>query len=416
MFSPVCSAPTSMPARKFALALALIALLAAAPRNHARPTGTFKLSLPSGPIVADGRISIDQTGVSGPYSLSVLGPGAIDGHDFIAPQVASSTRSTIIGAARGAIAYGSITVVPPPAPQRSILAVASYEDGIALHDASTFALLGYVPIGGPPGDVAFAPDGSVLAPDTDGDTLTAVQRSPWKVRRISGVPLGNEIGVNVKSGAIFVTDRDAGGFGALTRVSRDGTVTHVKTGDTSEGLAIDSARGLVYVGNVNDTTVTVVDARTMRVVRRLRSVERTFGIALDSHAQRLYVVSNVSPTMNRTGGFVAAIDLRSGRITRRSPHMMFPLGVAFDAPHQRLFVSDEAKDQIYVIASSTLRPMHSPLQTCRTPWRPQIAGNVLYVPCARANRIDAFDLRTLHRLPGAPFATGGFPLSVALWP
>jgi hypothetical protein len=36
------------------------------------------------------------------------------------------------------------------------------------------------------------------------------------------------------------------------------------------------------------------------------------------------------------------------------------------------------------------------------------------VPCAGADAIDAFDARTLRRISRAPFATGSYPLAVAI--
>jgi DNA-binding beta-propeller fold protein YncE len=231
-----------------------------------------------------------------------------------------------------------------------------------------------------------------------------------------GVPLGNEVAVDARNGDVFVTNRDAGGYGALTKIARDGTIVRVRTGDTAEGLALDLRHGVAYVGNVNDNSVAEVDMRTMRVLRKYASVPRTFGIALDDKAQRLFVVSNMSPSMPGNGGNVAAIDLRSGRIVTRTKRLPFPIGVAYDAARKRVFVTDEGSDRIYVFDARTLRSVRAPLETCRTPWRPRIAGGRLYVPCARGNQVDVFNLRTLHRLAHAPFATGGFPLSVSIWP
>lgn len=397
-------------------ALAIAALAGAAPRQTPHKTGSFKLGVPSGPFISGSRVSVDATGIQGPFSISLLGPGAIENHDFLAPQVAQATTATLIGASRDAVAFSTVRVVPPPAPKRRLLAVATYDNGIALHDPAGFALLGYVPIGGAPGDVAFTADGGLLAPATDGNAIARISRSPWQLGEVLGVPLGNEVAFDARSGAAFVTNRDAGGFGALTRIARDGTVSRVKTGDTAEGLVLNERSGTAYVGNVNGNSVTEVDVRSMRVIRTLRSVPRTFGIALDDKARRLFVVSNMSPSMPGQGGQVAAIDLRTGRIATRSARLAFPLGVAYDAQRRRVLVTDEAQDVVYVLDSRTLKSTHAALQTCRTPWRPRVAGSLLYVPCARSNQVDVFDLKTLHRVAGAPFATGGFPMGVALWP
>lgn len=398
-------------------AIAAALLLGTAPTHSSRTTGTFKIDIPAGPFVSGSRLNVAAVGVDGRVAFSVVGPGRVEDGNFVAPDVSSKTATTIIGSAHGAVAIKNVEVVPAPPPSQPLLAVATYRNGIALHDPRTFRLIGYVPIGGPPGDVAFASDGTILAPDTDGETVASIARSPWNMRITRGVALGNEIAVDGRTGNIFVTDRDAGGFGALTRVTPRGVVTRVRTGQTAEGLAIDSQRGIVYVGNVNDRSVAVVNGASMRVIRRIRSVERTFGLALDAKAQRLFVVANTSPSMPSRGGYAAAIDLRSAHphVFMRSARMVFPIGAAVDISANRLFVTDEAKNAVYVLSTRTLHAIHAPLRTCDTPWRPRVSGNRLYVPCANADKIDVFDLRTLHRVAGAPFATGGFPLSVALW-
>ncbi|HZZ66081.1 MAG TPA: hypothetical protein VFE17_11315 [Candidatus Baltobacteraceae bacterium] len=401
-----------------AAAAAALALLGTVPRAPRTVIGTFALDVPSGPFLPGSRLTLSSSATSGPIAFDLLGPGDIENGAFIAPALASAQQSTIIASTPGAIALSEIRLVPAPAPHRPLLAVASYDSGIALHDPQTFALLGYVAIGGPPGDVAFSSAGDLLAPDTDGDTMIQVTRSPWHLLAHAQVPMGNEVVADPRTGATFVSNRDVAGKGALTQIAADGTVTRVITGETAEGLALDSARGAIYVGNVNDNTVAQINVRTMQIVRKIRSVERTFGMALDADRQRLYVVSNTSKTMHSGGGYVAAIDLRksSAPIVAKSANMPFPLGAALDEQRRRIFVTDEAADEVAVLDATTLRARAAPLRTCRTPWRPRIVANRLYVPCARSNTVDVFDLRSLHRVKGAPFITGGFPLSVAVWP
>ena len=399
-------------------ALSLLLLLGTAPHHTAQRTGTFQLSVPAGSYFVESRIRIGVTGVTGPYALSVLGPGKIDGDTFVAARVERPAWTTLIGASRGAIAYGSVRTVPPPPATARVIAVATYRSGIALHDERTFAALGNAAIAGAPADAAFLPDGSLVTADTDGDTLTRFSRSPWSVHQVGGVPEANEVAVDPSTGNIFVSDRDVKGQGALTRVAPDGRVILVVTGVTAEGIALDSKRQIAYVSNVNDNTIAAVDMRTMRVLQKIPAVERPFGVALDTRSRRLFVVSNMSPSMRSGGGYVAAIgvDAAAPRIVARSSPLRFPLGVAFDARSGRVFVTDEAADVIYVLNSTTLREAHAPLTTCATPWRPRVAGDRLYVPCAREDRVDVFSLDTLRRVKGAPFPTGGYPLSVSVWP
>jgi DNA-binding beta-propeller fold protein YncE len=195
-------------------------------------------------------------------------------------------------------------------------------------------------------------------------------------------------------------------------------VSLVKTGLTAEGLAVDSKRGLVYVANVNDGTVAVVDAVTMRVTRRFAAVARVFSLALSPDGSRLYAVSNQSTgsPFSAPGRVVTiALDAPAPHVVARSADLTFPIGIALDATTGRLFVTDEESDTIDVLDARTLRAVMPPLPTCRTPWKPTIDARRLYVPCARADAVDVVDLRTLHRVKGAPFATAGYPLAVTVW-
>lgn len=395
-------------------------------RSH-RPIATVLAALllaatPGMPIayLPGSRVVPQYARVRAPFRLTVAGPGSIENGSYLVPDVAAATTATVIAANGAGVGVADVRIVPAPAADRALIAVATYDGGIVLHDPVTFASLGTLATGGAPSDVAFAADGTIAATDTAGGTVTRVARAPWQVSRVADVPFGNEIVADAAAGAFFVSNRDVGGSGALTRIGVDGSVARTVTGATAEGLAIDETRGIVYVGNVNDGTVLAVDTATMRPVRRIPAVPRVFGIALSSDGATLYAVANQSlqAHMLAKAGYVASIALGPApKIVHRSATIPFPLGIALDAVDRRVFVTDESADDIDVLDSATLRATHAPLSTCRTPWKPTFdaASGRLYVPCARANQVDVFDGRTLRRVAGAPFATGGYPLAVALW-
>jgi len=362
------------------------------------------------------RISVD--GFDPPYGTAVLGNGGIDGGMLHIFDDASAGDAFVVAGNTVGLAARTLHVAVPPNGKRTLLAVASYDDGIALHDAVSFAPLGLFGTGGAPTDVAIDPRNRIVATDTQGSTLSLAGIAPWAPSRVDGVPLGDELAIDSATGAIFVTNRDVDGSGALTRVASDGTVTRVATGLTAEGLAVDARRGVVYVANVNDGTVAVVDAVTMRVVRRFPAVSRVFSLALSADGTRLFAVSNQSTgsPFAAPGCVVAiALDAAVPHVVARSAKLTFPIGIALDPSTAKLFVTDEEDDSIYVLDAHTLRPRGAPLPTCRTPWKPTIDAQRLYVACARADAIDAYDLHSLRRVPGAPFATAGYPLAVAVW-
>lgn len=381
--------------------------------------GSFALDIPALPYISGSRIPITAKGYYGSLNSHALGGGYVNGSTYVAPNIRDARSVTLVAGGKGAIAIASLRIVPPPAAAQPLVAVASYANGIALHDPKTFALLGIMAVPGSPGDVAFKSNGDIVTPDTDGDTLTSIARAPWGQSDATGVTAGNEVLLDGSTGNVFVSNRDVGGDGGLTRITSSGGVTRIKSGITAEGLAIDEGRQIVYVGNVNDRSVLAVNARTMQPIRRIASVDRTFGIALDAARQRLFVVSNVAKNMHGGPGYVAAIDLGSerGRIAQRSARMTFPIGIALDTARQTLFVTDEGSDEVHVLDAGTLAARRTPLRTCRIPWRPHYdaRSDRLYVPCARSNAIDVYRGDTLRRIPRAPFRTGGFPLGVATW-
>jgi DNA-binding beta-propeller fold protein YncE len=344
-------------------------------------------------------------GFPAPYQAELLGPGRLlpGGSYEIPERVASGSAWLVAGNATG-LAATHLRIASPPPAHRPMFVVASYDDGLIFHA---------------PSDVAADQTGRIAATDTQGSALTLATLAPWSVARIDGVAFGDELAIDRTTRAIFVTNRDWNGSGALTRIAPDGGVTRVATGATAEGLAIDERRQIVYVANANDGTIACVDARSMRVIRRFPAASRIFSLALSADGTRLYGVSNESASspFGAPGAVVAiAVSGAEAKVVARSGDLVFPLGIALDARTQTLFVTDEALGQVYVLDAATLAPRRAPLRTCMTPWKPSLdaASERLYVPCAGADAIDAFDARTLRRISRAPFATGSYPLAVAI--
>ncbi len=402
--------------KRWVAVAALVTLCAAVP-SRATPrlaTGSFQVANLA--YLPGSTIPLRVNGFDGRLRYFVSGDGKIDGDRY---EVGEGSNDTIVAASAHGLAMHAFAVAPAPDPRNPFIAVASYDDGVILHDVNapyhSFAALG---IGGAPGDVAIDGQGRLASAATDGTTATIASLDPWNVQRYERVPFVDELAFDSRDGSLFLTNRDVAGAGALTRITTGGAVTTRVLGLTAEGLAIDSARNRVYVANVNDGTVSVVDTRTMVEVRRLRAIDRVFSLALSNDGARLFAVSNQSldSPFNAAGG-VVTIDVRAPhpRVIARSARLTFPVGIAYDALHNRLYVTDEETDSVDVLDARTLRATRAPLRTCRTPWKPTIDRGLLMIPCANSDQVDAFDTATLKRIPGAPFATGGYPLAVAVW-
>lgn len=397
--------------------LALLALCCAAvPRQPAQHRASGSFDVADLAYLPGSTIPVRISGFNPPYRVFVSGSGTISDDLY---DVGSAGVGTVIAASAAGLAMHTFDVAPPPNPKAPFIAVASYDDGIVLHDAHPpYRALSALGIGGAPGDVAIDRLGRIATAATDGTSATIATIDPWRVQRYDRVPFADELEFDPSDGSLFVSDRDVGGAGALTRVTRDGSVTTRILGLTSEGLAIDAVRHRVYVANVNDGTVSSVDSRTLAELRRFRVVDRVFSLALSGDGSRLYAVSNqsVNSPFNAAGS-VVVVDVRAAvpHVVARSSRLTFPIGIAYDSHHRRLYVTDEDTDSIDVLDARTLRSVHAPLRTCQTPWKPLIDANLLYVPCARSNQIDVFDTATLQRAAGAPFGTGGYPLALAVW-
>jgi DNA-binding beta-propeller fold protein YncE len=397
--------------------LALAVAVAAAPRPIPIQRATGSIAAATLPYLPGSTIPIRVNGLRPPLTLFLSGAGTVDGNQYHVG--AGADASTIVASSAVGLAMRTFAIAPTPDPRRPFIAVASYDDGIVLHDATApFRARAALGIAGAPGDIAVSATGAIATAATDGESATIATLDPWAVHRYENVPLGDEVAFDARSGALFVTNRELDGAGALTRITADGSVAHRVLGLTAEGIAIDPARQRVYVANVNDGTVSIVDAASMVELRRFHVVDRVFSLALSENGSHLFAVSNQSvDSPFASAGSVVAVDVAAAdpHVVARSERLAFPIGVVFDGERDRLYVTDEDTDAVDVLDARTLRMTRAPLRTCETPWKPAIDRGLLFIPCARSDQIDVFDLTTLHRIAGAPFATGGYPLAVAFW-
>jgi DNA-binding beta-propeller fold protein YncE len=403
------------------LAVTLSALAGAMARTAAPHLATATIAASRWPYLPGSLLPLNIEGLSAPYHVEILGPGRLlPPNTYELPDAQSAGSTLLVAGNAAALATRRVRIGSVPRADRPLLLVACYEDGLVLHHGRRLSVAGILGTGGAPSDVAIDRLGRAAVTDTQGTSLTILRLLPWSVSRIAGVVTGDDVAIDESTHAFFVTDREWNGTGALTRIGFDGSVVRVVTGETAEGLVVDERRQIVYVANANDGTIAFVDARSMQVVRRFPAVPRVFALALSPDGERLYATSNeAADSPFRTSGraIAIALDRQNPLIVARSASLVFPVGIALDDRTKTLFVSDEERNEIDVLDARTLRAKHVALPTCGIPWKLTVDGAAdrLYVPCAGDNAIDVFDARTLHRVAGAPFATGGYPLAIAVW-
>ncbi|HEY4433023.1 MAG TPA: hypothetical protein VGM99_01365, partial [Candidatus Cybelea sp.] len=163
-------------------------------------------------------------GITVPYHIAVLGIGQLvqNANAYAIPSTATAGSALLIAGNAHALGVTKLQIAPPPRVDRPLLFVASYDDGLVVHDPTSFAVRGVLATGGVPTDVAVDRSGRVAATDTQGSELTLLSLAPWNVEKAAGVVSGDDVAFDPATGAVFVTDRDFNGSGALTRVALGG--------------------------------------------------------------------------------------------------------------------------------------------------------------------------------------------------
>jgi len=118
------------------------------------------------------------------------------------------------------------------------------------------------------------------------------------------------------------------------------TTANIAVGRHPTGLALDAAKGSLYVANTNDDSISEIDVRTGQVTRTiaLQPFEQAVkgvapaGMALDRSGKRLFITC---------GGINAVLvyDLEANRIDGMIPTGWYPVSVALSADQSQIVVA-----------------------------------------------------------------------------
>lgn len=115
----------------------------------------------------------------------------------------------------------------------------------------------------------------------------------------------------------------------------------------AHGVAFDYAAGHGFATSGEDSTVTMFDLKTLRVLRRTHVAEDDDGILFDPATGRIF-------TMNGDAGTAAALDGRTGRLLGTVDLGGKPeFGVS--GGHGKLFINLEDKSEVAEVDARTLR-------------------------------------------------------------
>jgi YVTN family beta-propeller protein len=115
-------------------------------------------------------------------------------------------------------------------------------------------------------------------------------------------------------------------------------------------MAVDPEHHRIYVVNLGSSTISIINTKSLRVVRTIPAGKWPEGIALDVLGHRAFVSDEGDPgTDKNSGRTVSVLDLRNGRIAATIATPLGPDGIAYDGNEDSLYVSGENQGGVSVI-------------------------------------------------------------------
>jgi YVTN family beta-propeller protein len=105
-------------------------------------------------------------------------------------------------------------------------------------------------------------------------------------------------------------------------------------------IAVDARRGHVFVANAYDGSVSMVEARSGRVLRTLAVALSPWSIAVDQRSDRVLVSTGKELWPSATPGRVQVLDGRTGRRLRTVAVGRGPTGLTVDERSGHVFVAN----------------------------------------------------------------------------
>jgi YVTN family beta-propeller protein len=145
-----------------------------------------------------------------------------------------------------------------------------------------------------------------------------------------------------------------------------GVTATIPVGKTPQGIAYDSAKGELFVANLNSGTVSVISDTTNSVVATVPVGSGPAPIVYDSGKGQIYVA-------NRNDGTVSVISDVDNKVVQTINVGESPYGIAYDSVKGEIFVSNQGTGYISVISDSVSESVsQSPSASVNTTPQPTV--------------------------------------------
>jgi DNA-binding beta-propeller fold protein YncE len=198
--------------------------------------------------------------------------------------------------------------------------------------------------------------GVALASGASGSTviLSVLGAEDGKVAQVIRFPGGfPSLAVEPTAGRVYLTNSLAGAV-VVYRPEKSGVVRFARgpipVGESPDGLAVDGRRHRVFVYAVGHAVIDVLDARSVRVVRRVAAPQILGAIAVDEPAGLVYVATQYGIGRVRYPylGRVTVAHAATGRRVCSALVGRAPEAVAVDAVAGRVYVAASGSDNLSV--------------------------------------------------------------------
>ena len=137
------------------LALAALTLAGAAAKTQRMHLATATIVASRWPYLPGSVLPLHIEGIAPPYSVSILGPGRLLHGDTYAIPAHEPGRNGAFWSSEIRLGSGRRDCASERRPSLGrLLLVASYDEGLVLHDERSFSVIGVLATGGVPSDVA----------------------------------------------------------------------------------------------------------------------------------------------------------------------------------------------------------------------------------------------------------------------
>lgn len=207
-------------------------------------------------------------------------------------------------------------------------AIAPAPIGVTVDEAAgsvTVTSLGAAPAGGRPGGIA-----------------TIFEAATGRLARVVGAPIDTIVAEDPRAGRRFIFERGGDGRRGVLSVidARTGRILrHAVLASTPSAVTVDEGRQRVFA--LADRTVTTFDARTGRPLCSAPVGGGAAAIAVDARTGRVFVAR--APFGSGGLGAIMTLDASSGRPLRTLTLTGNPTTLAVDARHGHVFATDAGR-------------------------------------------------------------------------